>query len=63
VAQEIWKIVLDQVYNIGLVGLAPGSYGVRVVKNNVGNVPGRLCQLREARIPCGAHPTTFFFRS
>jgi peptide/nickel transport system substrate-binding protein len=63
VAQEIWKIVLDQVYNIGLVGLAPGSYGVRVVKNNVGNVPGRLCQLREARIPCGAHPATFFFKS
>ena len=63
VAQEIWKIVLDQVYNIGLVGLAPGSYGVRVVKNNVGNVPGRLCQLREARIPCGCHPATLFFKS
>ncbi len=62
-AQEIWRIVLDQVYNIGMVGLAPGSYGVRVVKNSVGNVPGRLCQLREARIPCGAHPTTFFFKS
>ena len=62
-AQEIWKIVLDQVYNIGLVGLAPGSYGVRVVKNNVGNVPGRLCQLREARIPCGAHPATLFYKS
>jgi peptide/nickel transport system substrate-binding protein len=62
-AQEIWRIVLDLAYNIGLVGLAPGSYGVRIVKNNVGNVPGRLSQLRDARIPCGAHPATLFFKS
>jgi peptide/nickel transport system substrate-binding protein len=63
VAQEIWKINVDQQFVIGLVGLAPGSYGLRIVMNNVGNVPERMSLIRDARIYGGAHPTTFYFKS
>lgn len=62
VAQEIWKLAVDEVWNIGLIGMAPAAYGVRVVKNNVGNVPSRQSTIRDARIPGGSHPATFFFK-
>ncbi|MGH7860614.1 MAG: ABC transporter substrate-binding protein, partial [Candidatus Dormibacteraceae bacterium] len=39
--KEIWKIVIDQQWTIGTVGLSPAQLGVRVVKNNLGNVPAR----------------------
>ena len=44
------------------MGLAPGSYGLRIVMNNVGNVPERMSLIRDARIYGGAHPTTFYFK-
>ena len=42
--KEIWKIAADEVYAIGVVGLGAASQGVRVVKNNMGNVPARHVQ-------------------
>ena len=38
-AKEIWKILVEETYSIGTVGLSPAVMGVRVVKNNVGNMP------------------------
>jgi peptide/nickel transport system substrate-binding protein len=63
VGQEIWKLFIDEVWGIGTVGLAPGVLGVRVVKNNMGNVPQRLSTLRAARMPSATHPETYYFKS
>ena len=38
-AKEIWKILVEETYSIGTVGLSPAVMGVRIVKNNLGNVP------------------------
>jgi len=63
IAKEIWKIVVDQVWGIGTVGLAPAVLGVRVVKNYMGNVPERLSTMRAARMPGASHPATYYFKS
>ena len=34
--KEIWKIVTDEVFTIGTVGLSPAAMGVRIVKNRHG---------------------------
>jgi peptide/nickel transport system substrate-binding protein len=61
--QNIWKILIDQVAQIGLVGLSPASMGVRVVKNNVGNVPGRIINSPATKNPAIARTMTFYFKS
>jgi peptide/nickel transport system substrate-binding protein len=62
-AKEIWKIAIDEQWGIGTVGLAAANLGVRLVKNNMGNVPERLSQVRAARHPGATHPATYFFKS
>ncbi len=61
--QEIWKILVDEVFSIGTVGLSPAVMGVRIVKNNLGNVPQRQFNGQHGRTPCTSHPTTVFFKS
>jgi hypothetical protein len=36
--------------------------GVRIVKNNLGNVPARQMNGQHVRTPCSSHPTTLFFK-
>jgi peptide/nickel transport system substrate-binding protein len=62
-AKEIWRIAIDEQWGIGTVGLAAANLGVRLVKNNMGNVPERLSQVRAARHPGATHPATYFFKS
>ena len=62
-AKEIWKIIVEQQWSIGLVGQSPAFMGVRIVKNNMGNIPERQVNAQHARTPCSSHPTTFFFKS
>jgi len=62
-AKEIWKILVEETYSIGTVGLSPAVMGVRVVKNNLGNVPSRQMNAMHCRTPCSSHPTTLFFKS
>ena len=52
----IWKILIEEVAQIGLVGLSPASMGVRVVKNNMGNVPGRIYNSPASKNPASATP-------
>ena len=63
VAQEIWKIIVEECWVIGTVGLSPARLGVRVVKNNMGNMPARLANAQHVRNPNTAHPATFFFKA
>jgi len=61
-AQEVWKLVVEQQWNIGIVGLSPATHGVRVVNDRLENVPARTCISQHCRTPWGAHPEQWFFR-
>ena len=62
-AKEIWKIVVEQQWSIGVVGQSPAFMGVRIVKNNMGNVPERQVNAQHARTPCTSGPATYYFKS
>jgi peptide/nickel transport system substrate-binding protein len=61
-AQEIWKIIVDNVFSIGTVGVSPAVMGIRIVKNTMGNIPARQVNMQHARTPQSSHPATYFFR-
>jgi peptide/nickel transport system substrate-binding protein len=63
IAQEIWKIICEECWVIGTVGLSPARMGVRIVKNTMGNIPARQTNAQHARTPNTSHPATFFFKS
>ena len=63
IAQEIWKILVDEQYSIGTVGQSPSALGVRIVSRRMGNIPARQINAQHARTPCISHPATFFFKS
>jgi peptide/nickel transport system substrate-binding protein len=63
IAQEIWKILCEECWVIGTVGISPAFMGVRIVKNNMGNIPERQTNAQHARTPNTSHPATFFFKS
>ena len=58
IGQEIWSLVVDQVWTMGTVGQ---SAGVSVTKNNMGNVPRRGCPAQHCRTPASGHPPTWYF--
>lgn len=62
IAQEIWKILCDEQWSIGVVGVAPGFMGTRVVKNNFGNSPEREMSIQNCRTPGSSLPPTFYFK-
>ncbi|HSB73685.1 MAG TPA: hypothetical protein VLT62_30530 [Candidatus Methylomirabilis sp.] len=62
IAQEIWKIMVDEQYGIGRVGQSPAATGVRVVSQRPGNIPSRQVSAQHARTACSSHPTTFSFK-
>jgi peptide/nickel transport system substrate-binding protein len=63
IAQEIWKILVDEQYSIGTVGQSPATMGVRIVSNKLGNIPARQTNAQHARTPCSSHPATFFYKA
>lgn len=63
IARELWRIHVDQQWVLALVGMAPAAYGVHIASNNLGNVPERMSMIRDARVPGGAYPWTFFFKN
>ena len=46
--KEIWRIAVEEQWAIGTVGLSPAAQGVRIVSNNMGNVPGGSTTVRMA---------------
>ena len=62
-AKEVWKIALDELWLIPVVSNSPASQGVRVIKNNVGNVPERLWNSAVSDNPHIAHTETWYFKS
>jgi ABC-type transport system substrate-binding protein len=62
-AKEVWKIALDELWLIPVVSNSPASQGVRVIKNNIGNVPERLWNSAVSDNPHIAHTETWYFKS
>jgi peptide/nickel transport system substrate-binding protein len=63
IAREIWKILVEECWVIGTVGVSPAFMGVRIVKNNMGNIPMRQTNAQHTRTPNTSHPATFFFKA
>ena len=63
-AQEIWKILAEETYSASArSALSPAVMGVRIVKNNVGNIPARQINGQHGRTPARSHPATLYFKS
>ena len=63
IGKEMWRIILDNQWAIGTVGMSPAIQGVRVVKNNMGNIPDR--QLNDANVenPGNSRPEQWYFKN
>jgi peptide/nickel transport system substrate-binding protein len=62
IAQEIWKILVDQVYSIGTVGQSPAVMGVRVMSRKLGNMASRQINAQHCRTPGTSQPSTYYFK-
>ena len=63
IAHQIWEILLDNQWAIGTVGLSPAIQGVRVVSNNLGNMPDRQANSAVIDNPAGARPEQWYFKN
>ena len=63
IAQEIFKIIVDEQLSIGTVGQSPATMGVRVVSRKLGNIPSREINAQHCRTPCSSHPETFYYKA
>ena len=61
--KEIWRIVIDEAWIVGLVGQSPASLGVRVVKTDLGNVPARQFNNPDTKTPSISRPVTLYWKS
>jgi len=62
IAQELWKLLVDEVWSIGLVGQSPAYMGTRVVNERLENVPGRTCVSQHCRTPRSGHPEQWYYK-
>jgi peptide/nickel transport system substrate-binding protein len=62
VAQELFKLWVDNCYEIGTIGLTPMVQGVVVVSNNMMNVPTALGNDWPLRTPGNGKPETWYFK-
>lgn len=61
IGQEIWRIITDEVWTIGTVGQSGAFMGVRIAKNNMGNIPSRQFNVQAGQTPAISRPATFYF--
>jgi hypothetical protein len=61
--QGVWKIAAEEVFIIGVVGQGPAAMGVRVVKNNMGNIPSRMYNSPDGKTPGISRPATFYWKN
>ena len=63
IGQEIYKLHVDQVWSIGVVGFGMAIYGMYLSNNNLGNVPNRILNTLDQRSPSNALPPGFYWKS
>ena len=61
IGQEIWSIITDEVWTIGTVGQSGAFMGVRIAKNNLGNIPSRQFNIQAGQTPAISRPATFYY--
>ncbi|MEM7030733.1 MAG: ABC transporter substrate-binding protein [Chloroflexota bacterium] len=61
-AKEMWALITDEVWTMGTVGQSGAFMGVRVVKDNMGNIPSRQLNIQAGQTPNISRPSTFFFK-
>lgn len=61
IGQEIWRIITDEVWTMGTVGQSGAFMGVRVVRDNMGNIPSRQFNIQAGQTPNISRPSTFYF--
>ncbi len=61
IAQELFRLFVDNMFQIGTVGLTPMIQGVVVVNNNLHNVPTTLGNDWPLRTPGNARPEQWYF--
>jgi peptide/nickel transport system substrate-binding protein len=61
--KEVWKIAAEEVYIIGVIGMGAASMGVRIAKNNLGNIPARQYNSPDGKTPGISRPATFYFKN
>jgi peptide/nickel transport system substrate-binding protein len=61
--KEVWKIAVEEVYIIGVIGMGAASMGVRIAKNNLGNVPSRQYNSPDGKTPGISRPVTFYWKN
>jgi peptide/nickel transport system substrate-binding protein len=60
IGKQIRALIVDNQWVIGTVGFVPN---IRVVRNNMGNVPERISWRSRCRTPGATHPATYYFKS
>ena len=60
--KQVWKILAEELWTIGTVGLSPATTGVRVVKNTLGNVAERNMNSAPHKSPAASRPETYYFK-
>ena len=61
--KEIYKTIVENQYNIGIVGLTPMVHGVIVKKNNLNNVPDTAANDWPLRTPNTGFPEQWYFEN
>jgi len=61
-AKELYTLWVNQMYEIGIIGLSPMVQGVVVVNNNLHNVPDKVANDWPLRTPGNARTETFYFK-
>ena len=62
IAKELYTLWVDQMYEIGIIGLTPMVQGVAVTNNNLMNVPKQLGNDWPLRTPGNARPEQWYFK-
>jgi peptide/nickel transport system substrate-binding protein len=61
--QEISKLMAENVWIIGTVGVSPALLGIVIKKNNMGNVPDQVVGTTPGQTPGNARPEQFYFKA
>ena len=61
--KEIYRTIVENQYNIGIVGLTPMVHGVIVKKNNLNNVPDEAANDWPLRTPNTGFPEQWYFQN
>jgi peptide/nickel transport system substrate-binding protein len=59
--KRIWELDVDNLFNIGIVGLSPAQNGLRIVKKGLANTPARQYNSNLVRAPQSSVPEQFFW--